>query len=79
MRIKWHFIGRASAFEGRAAPIVLEDFKVGAGGPFALPIKGDVLVLPVHGAEPQHLRVGARRFDFTGLDGPVLHVDLELG
>jgi hypothetical protein len=76
--IRWHFIGRASTFEGRAAPIVLESFRVGAGGPFALPVKGDLIMLPISGGDERQFRVAGRRYDFTGLDSPVLHVDLEL-
>jgi hypothetical protein len=77
MRVVWHFIGRAQPFEGRVAPITLDDLKLGAGGPHALPVRGDRLLLPVSGSEPMHFKVGIRRFDFTGVDGPVLHIDLE--
>jgi hypothetical protein len=76
MLIRWHLVGRAAHREDMLGPLDIDTFKVGAA--YALPVEGDLLVLPLGGKpDPVQLRVKRRRFDFSGTQ-PELHIDLEL-
>jgi hypothetical protein len=76
MLIRWHLNGRAAHRADMLGPLDIDAFKVGAA--YALPVEGDLLVLPLDDkSEPVQLRVKRRRFDFSGAE-PELHIDLEL-
>ena len=78
MRMLVNFIGTASQYAGRVRALRSADFQIEAGL-IALPVKGDLLLLPVNGrAEPVRFKCTGRHFDFASDDGPVLHIDLEL-
>jgi hypothetical protein len=76
MLIRWKLNGRAAHREDILGPLDIDAFKVGAA--YAIPVEGDLLVLPLGvRSEPAQLRVKRRRFDFSGAE-PELHIDLEL-
>jgi hypothetical protein len=76
MLIRWHLVGRAAHRADMLGPLDIDTFKVGAA--YALPVEGDLLVLPLgRRPDPVQLRVKRRRFDFSGTE-PALHIDLEL-
>jgi hypothetical protein len=78
MLIRWHSIGRGAHRADMLGPLDLDAFQVGAGGPHALPVEGDLLVLPLgNNGAPLHFRVKRRRFDFTAAQAE-LHIDVEL-
>ena len=78
MRLLWNFIGTASQYAGRVQELRLADFQV-EGSVGELPVKGDLLLLPVSGrAEPVRFKCTGRHFDFASDEGPVMHIDLEL-
>ena len=79
MRLLWNLTGRAAPLAGHVQGLQHADFQLDDGS-VALPTKGDLVQLRVSGrGDAAWFKCTGRRFDFASTEGPVLHIDLELG
>ena len=77
MRLLWNLTGRTAPFADTVQGLHAADFQVGAD--VALPVKGDLLHLRVSvRGDAVWFKCSGRRYDFSSVDEPVLHIDLEL-